>query len=88
MTDRLPPGVLTHVADRLGADADLILHHARGDSDFCSLCEDYAAVLGVMRRLETFERPLVEMRIAEYRALVTNLEDEIQRALREMRRGR
>jgi hypothetical protein len=77
------PIFIRHVVARFPGHADLILRSARSDGDFCSLCEDYAVALEAVRRLEASDRPIVESRIAEYRVLVSDLEGDIQRMLRE-----
>jgi hypothetical protein len=82
------PIFIKDVVDRFPGDAVLIARYARGDSGFCSLCEDYALALEVVRRLETSERAMVERRIADYRALMRELEGDIQRMLLDIRMRR
>jgi len=75
------PILVRHVMDRFPADADLVLQCALENERFRSLCEDYALALEALRRLEALDRRMVESRIADYRALMTDLEREIQSTL-------
>jgi hypothetical protein len=79
------PILVKHVMDRFPADAELVLKCALESERFRSLCEDYALALEASRRLESLERPIVERRIADYRALMSDLEQEIQRTLQTRR---
>ena len=81
------PISIRYVTGRFPADGDLILRCAQTDSAFRSLCEDYALALEVVRRLVGVERQKVESRIAEYRALVADLESDIQCMLVKCRRA-
>jgi len=75
------PTLIKPVMDRFPADADLIRRHARRDSDFLTLCEDYATAFETLRRLEVSNRAMIRSRIAEYRALMRDLEGDIERML-------
>jgi hypothetical protein len=72
------PILVKHVMDRFPAEADLVLRCALESESFRSLCEDYALALEALRRLEAFDRHMVESRIADYRVLMRELEREIQ----------
>jgi len=81
------PILVKHVMDRFPADAELVLRCALESERFRSLCEDYALALEASRRLESVDRQIVESRIADYRALMSDLEQEIRRTLEIRRRG-
>jgi hypothetical protein len=81
------PILVRHVMDRFPADAELVLRCALESERFRSLCEDYALALEASRRLEAVDRQIVESRIADYRALMNDLEQEIHKTLEIRRRS-
>jgi len=73
--------LLRHVVDRYPARAALILRMATTDEEFRSLCEDYALAMNTLLRMEALDQKRIEHKIAEYRAIIDDLEREIGRAL-------
>lgn len=87
MSEPEPPGLdLTQVLERFCGDATLIRRLAVVDDTFWSICEDYALARKTLAQLEKSEpREKHGVEIAEYVALVADLEREIVEALRNAR---
>jgi hypothetical protein len=59
-----------------------------GDPDFFTLCEDYDACVNALRYWTKSIEPEAKTRVNEYRALVRELEEEINQALEALKSGR
>ena len=82
----MPPEV-RHVIDRFPAQADLIVRLAAQSETFRAICEDYALAVETLQRFEALGRAQlenkaqVEHKIADYRGIVLDLAQEIERSL-------
>lgn len=86
----MPPEVKP-VIDRFPTHADLILRLAARSEGFRAICEDYALAVETLHRFEALGREhagakaQVESKIADYRGIVLDLAQEIERLLAEGR---
>ena len=55
------------------------------DPEFPSLCEDHAACVDALGHWAASKDPEAQTRVAEYRALIQELEDEINQAFTAMK---
>jgi hypothetical protein len=74
------PDAIRHVIERFPEQADAITRLAEQSEAFLSICEDYELGLVTLRQFEV-EVTVRHERIAEYCALVADLELEIEQAL-------
>ncbi len=81
------PSEVKHVIQRFPAQADLIVRLAAQSESFRAICEDYALAIETLQRFETLGRAQlenkaqVERKIADYRGIVLDLAQEIERSL-------
>ena len=82
----MPPEV-KRVIERFPTQADLILRLAAQSESFRAICEDYALAVESLQRFEALARAQVEnkaqveRKIADYRGIVLDLAQEIERSL-------
>jgi hypothetical protein len=74
---------LTHVLEHFPHSAALVRRLVVVDDTFWSICEDYALARATLVKLEKLEQAEQNVtKLADYRALVADLEREIAEALR------
>ncbi len=56
------------------------------DPEFLALCEDYDACVNALRYWSQSKKPEAKTRVSEYRALVRDLEEEIDQVLTRINR--
>jgi len=79
--ERLPFD-MSQLLERFPGDAALIGRLLVQDDAFRNVCEDFVLAKSTLVKLDTFQRRQQAAKIAEYRQLVAELEDEIAEALK------
>ncbi len=75
------PFDIAQVLERFPRDAALVGRLLVESETFRSVCEDYTLARAALAQLEELQRPMHLAEIADYRALVADLEREIAEAL-------
>ncbi len=81
------PSEVKHVIQRFPAQADLIVRLAAQSESFRTICEDYALAVETLQRFEALghaqleSKAQLEHKIADYRSIVLDLAQEIERLL-------
>ena len=70
-----------HILERFPDKSHLLTYHMAVDPDFYDLCQDYEACVKALRYWSSSSDPNASTRIVEYRAIVSELEQDIVKEL-------